>query len=791
MKQIDSSMARHAVGADAAKPVHRLTGIAAALCLLAGSDVQALPVLNGLTNGFALDTPSAGKMVVKQFGASVIAEWRQFDIGKGESVTFDQPSQQSVMLNRVLGAQTTIDGSLNANGKVFLVNPNGIVFTKNASVNVGSLVASSLSISNEDFIAGRYRFTGTGTGTVVNEGNISAVLNSESGGYIALLGGQTVRNSGTITASMGTVAMAAGKAMTLDLVGDRLINVQVSQDTANALVENGGMIMADGGLVLMTTQAAGSLLATTVNNEGTIQARSVSSENGTIWLLAGMSQGEVKVGGTLDVSVDSSRYDGAGGSAGGIIRTAAGKVTVQDAASINPAAERGELPMGTWRIVSDSFTVGGNDTAAAGANISGQTMANALLRSNVIISTDTGMAEAQPALPASGGNAASGDIHIDAPLNWGQGKRARDSQPYPDTSLFLQARRDVNINAGIRGSGGSLTICCGRDINVNAEIFLNRPLTLSAGRDLNIRGDVGTGGENSVLLCAARDFNVGAEIFMNTGNEGTVGYSSLSIVAGYGAGAPGEGGGRLRFLDGGKVTIQGTTLPATISYNPSSYATPTDFSRYFTTEATQLTQSMLVYPQADKTYDGSNAVVLSTLKGEPDGARLIAGPNSQASFSDAGAGNNKLVSFSGYTMAENHVGEYALPISCCDGLGRTTGNIALPPVIPPVIPPVTPPVTPPVIPPVTPPVTPPVIPPVTPPSQPAITPVPPRIPPVSMATPPQAEEPPLEILRPTMPPLALNLVQRPMPPARVAPQAVPTKPRPAIPAARPRKQDRN
>jgi hypothetical protein len=569
---------------------------------------------------------------------------------------------------------------------------------------------------------------------------------------------------------MGTVAMAAGKAMTLDLVGDRLINVQVSQDTANALVENGGMIMADGGLVLMTTQAAGSLLATTVNNEGTIQARSVLSENGTIWLVAGMSQGEVKVGGTLDVSVDSSRYDGAGGSASGIIRTAAGKVTVQDAASINPAAERGELPMGTWRIISDSFTVGGNETAAAGANISGQTMANALLRSNVIISTNTGMAEAQPALPAGGGNAASGDIHIDAPLNWGQGKSAPDSQPYPDTSLFLQARRDVNINAGIRGSGGSLTICCGRDINVNAEIFVNRPLTLSAGRDLNIRGDVGTGGENSILLCAARDFNVGAEIFMNTGNEGTLGYSSLSIVAGYGAGAPGEGGS-LRFLDGGKVTIQGTTLPATISYNPSSYATPTDFSRYFTTEATQLTQSMLVYPQADKIYDGSSAAALSGLKGGPDGVRLVAGPDSQASFSDAGAGNNKLVAFSGYTIVENRVGEYALPIGCCDGLGRTTGNIALPPITPPVIPPVTPPVTPP--------------------SQPAITPVPPRIPPLSMATPPQAGEPPLEILLPTMPPLALNLVQRPMPPARVAPQAVPTKPRPAIPAARPRKQDRN
>src|SRR5690554_3604990 len=97
-------------------------------------------------------------------------------------------------------------GQLDANGRVFLVNPNGVLFGSNAQVNVGGLVASTLDISVEDFAAGNHQFKGDGSNaSVVNQGNITAA----DGGAIALLGG-TVSNQGVILANQGSVALAAG-----------------------------------------------------------------------------------------------------------------------------------------------------------------------------------------------------------------------------------------------------------------------------------------------------------------------------------------------------------------------------------------------------------------------------------------------------------------------------------------------------------------------------------------------------------------------------------------------------
>src|SRR6185437_14995562 len=109
-------------------------------------------------------------------------------------------------LNRVLGADPSIImGNLSSNGKVFLVNPNGILFGPGAQVNVAGLVASTLNISDANFMAGQYKFSGAGGGVVLNRGSINAA----DGGYVALLGA-SVGNQGVITAKFGTVALAAG-----------------------------------------------------------------------------------------------------------------------------------------------------------------------------------------------------------------------------------------------------------------------------------------------------------------------------------------------------------------------------------------------------------------------------------------------------------------------------------------------------------------------------------------------------------------------------------------------------
>jgi len=235
--------------------LHLLKALAIFLIMSFGVDVYALPFGGVVTAGGASISSGAASTTITQSTQNAAINWQSFNIGQREAVRFMQPNSNSVALNRVLGSNpSSILGSLSANGKVFLLNPNGVLFGKGAQVNVGGLVASTLNITDGDFMAGRYQFAGAGNGTILNQGSITA-----DGGYVALLGAN-VSNEGVIAAKLGTVALAAGNAVTLDVAGDGLLNVTVNQGIVNALVQNGGMIQADGGQVLMTTQAAGTLL---------------------------------------------------------------------------------------------------------------------------------------------------------------------------------------------------------------------------------------------------------------------------------------------------------------------------------------------------------------------------------------------------------------------------------------------------------------------------------------------------------------------------------------------------
>jgi filamentous hemagglutinin family protein len=279
--------------------------------MMVGAGAWAAPMNGVVSAGGATIGGAPGSLVINQSTQSAAIHWQSFNVAAGESVRFIQPSSNAVALNRVLGSDpSSILGTLIANGKVFLVNPNGILFGKGASVNVGGLVASSLNISDADFMAGNYRFSSAGAGAVANHGTINA-----PGGHVALLGAN-VSNDGVITARLGSVALAAGNAITLDVAGDGLLNVAISQGTVNALVQNGGLIQADGGQVLLSARAAGGLLQGGVNNSGVIQARSLENRNGAIRLLGDAQSGTVQIGGTLDVSGTA-----AGQAAGSVIAT--------------------------------------------------------------------------------------------------------------------------------------------------------------------------------------------------------------------------------------------------------------------------------------------------------------------------------------------------------------------------------------------------------------------------------------------------------------------------------------
>ncbi|HEX3845549.1 MAG TPA: filamentous hemagglutinin N-terminal domain-containing protein, partial [Steroidobacteraceae bacterium] len=294
----------------------RLPALASlAWCLFAAGAAWANPHGGHVTAGSGKVIQSGNTTVIDQTSQTLSLSWQSFDVGSQETVTFEQPNAGSLAINRINSATgSEILGHIAANGQVWLINPNGVLFGAGAQVDVGGLVASTLDAA--DHPGASAQFSGTGHGSVVNQGTITAA----SGGYVALLG-HRVLNEGTISAQLGTVALGAGSAQTLTFSGTHLVHLQVEKSTVDDLAANGQLIEASGGHVIMTAGARDSLLATVVNNSGVVQAETVSSHGGTIDLLAGGPAGTVQVGGTLDAGAPH-------GGNGGSIETSAAHVTI-------------------------------------------------------------------------------------------------------------------------------------------------------------------------------------------------------------------------------------------------------------------------------------------------------------------------------------------------------------------------------------------------------------------------------------------------------------------------------
>ncbi|KXU83299.1 hypothetical protein CI15_29845 [Paraburkholderia monticola] len=303
------------------------------MILLVAPGAIALPVGGQVVNGSVAIGPSANNTLpITQTTGQAIVNWQSFSIGGNETVNIQQPNASAVMLNRVMGVGgSDIAGHLNANGKVFLVNTAGVVFSPGASVNVGSLVVSTLNIADADFLAGNYHFVGqTGAlgGSIANQGSIQA----GTGGIVAMLGGR-VGNSGTVSAKLGTVALGAGSDITLDFAGDGLTVLKINSPAGRALVENTGTLSADGGQVLMSVQNAGDLATTVLNQEGVVRAQSIAERNGRI-VLDGGSTGVTQVSGSVDAT-------GGAGLAGGQIDVTGTNVALLSGALLDASGATG------------------------------------------------------------------------------------------------------------------------------------------------------------------------------------------------------------------------------------------------------------------------------------------------------------------------------------------------------------------------------------------------------------------------------------------------------------------
>ncbi|WP_423364782.1 GLUG motif-containing protein [Burkholderia sp. LMG 21824] len=418
------------------------------LGLAAASGAYALPTGSEIASGKAdIATSADGKtMSINQHTDKLITNWQDFSIGGGERVSFQQPTSQSIALNRVVGANgSQIQGQLDANGRVFLVNPNGVMFGAGAQVNVGGLVASTQNLSDADFLAGRYRFAGTSGQSVENAGTIAAA----DGGSVALLGAR-VSNTGVIRAQMGRVALGAGNAFNVNFDGNGLLNLQVEGGAVDAQAHNGGLLKADGGEVLMTARAAGDLLGSVVRNSGTIEAKGLSSRAGKITL----DGGEVQVGGKLDASAQDAS------TAGGTVTTRGERVAVSRDAQVDTRAASGRT--GLWTIEAANAGVGGNTDVA----IDGETLSRNLGTTNVAL-TNT-----------------SGDLTVGDAVTWAS-----------DNALALTSKKgsvDVKQSLTASGANAGVTMNAAQQIRVGNKVTLtgeNASLALNSGSGHTLTND--------------------------------------------------------------------------------------------------------------------------------------------------------------------------------------------------------------------------------------------------------------------------------------------------------------
>jgi filamentous hemagglutinin family protein len=431
---------------------------------------QNLPTGGQVVSGQATINQSGSAMTINQSSDRMIANWQSFSIGAGNSVTFNQPGASSVALNRVVGQDPSkILGSLSANGQVFLVNPNGIAIGKTGSVQTGGFVASTLGISNADFLAGRYNFTGSG-GAIANEGSIS--------GKVVALVSPSISNSGSIT---GSTALAAGTDVLLDFGGDGLLSVEVKASTVKTLVENKGLIRADGGVAILTAKGASDAMKGVVNNTGVVQAASIGSRNGRILLLGDARHGEVNAGGTLRArSVETS------------------------AAKVNLARDlQVDTQGGHWLIDPVNITIDANYASA---------LQTALASGDVTVTT-------------SGSGTDAGNIAVNAPIAWGS------------HILTLRADNAISINAPLTSAGATSLdglVLQYAQTTATGAYSVNAPVNLAVGSLFQTRN----GSAAPITYTVITDLNALQNIGANLSGNYVLGANiDASATAGWNTGA--------------------------------------------------------------------------------------------------------------------------------------------------------------------------------------------------------------------------------------------------------------
>ena len=445
-----------------------------AAALGSGAWAQTLPTGGAVSQGTAsIGTPSGGTLTITQSSSRAVVNWSSFSVGSGGSVVFNQPGASSAILNRVAsGASASqIDGQIQSNGQVFLINPNGIAISSTGVVNTtGGFVASTLDVSDTDFMNGNLNFAAAvgGSGSVSNAGSISS--NS-----FAVLLGTSVSNSGLISVPLGKIGLGAATSATLDLNGGGFLQVVLPADASDAsgqpLVSNSGQIQADGGQIVLAASTAAGAVQQAVNVSGSLRAESVSGVNGDITLSAGPS-GSITLGSSAILDAKGSSSDATQN--GGVISISGGGA------------------------VSVSGILGATGQSGGRIDVTGDTVAL------------TGAA-----LDASGPTA-GGLIRIGGAYKYGAANDG--SADYADYQYFVTRW----------GSLPSLAVARTVSIDSASSLYANGT-TPPAGGCCGPSGGGGTGG--TIIITSSQDTAVNTALWRAGGYDGAAAVSSEGVIS--------------------------------------------------------------------------------------------------------------------------------------------------------------------------------------------------------------------------------------------------------------------
>ena len=547
---------------DAMKYAGSAAGAITLVAALNAPSAHALPQNGSVVGGTATITqPSASSMTINQTSPRTVINWQGYSIGVNEAVRYFQPGSGSIALNRVTGQDASyIYGKLSGNGQIWVINPNGLLVGPGAQVQTGGFLASTMNITNGDFMKGTYRFTGTpdSVAGIKNQGNILV----SDGGYV-VLAAPTVVNEGTISATLGKVHLASGDQVTLTVAGSDLLDLVVSgKAAAEALgVNNRGVITADGGQVVLSARVAGDLLRNVVNNEGIIRARSIVEKNGTI-ILDGGDLGITANSGTMDVSGRNA------GETGGTVKVLGDKVGLFAGSNIDASGAAG----GGTVLVGGNFQGKGPEQNAAMTYVD----KDAVVSADAVTSGNGGKVvvwgndslQVHGSVSARGGSesgnggfvetSSHGDFSVTTapnvravkgkggqwlidPLNLTINNTAPDTNvtelpPFtwkPNGGAATITWATIDGAAGTGLSGGDVTVTTvgtvgggNGDITIGAPGTLNNgnKLTISAANDILVNNFIKRTVVGNLDLTASRTVSVGADISLT-------GASSLTLTA--------------------------------------------------------------------------------------------------------------------------------------------------------------------------------------------------------------------------------------------------------------------